>query len=65
MLANGCTVNPTASFTKVGSTARFIDSGCAFVGQDQAKQNAGQLESIPAVTKKVLAETDKVLDCPK
>lgn len=65
MLANGCTVSPTAAFTKVGNTTRFIDSGYAFVGQDEAKQNAGQLESIPAVTNKVLAETDKVLDCPQ
>ena len=64
MLADGCTVSSTAPFTKSGNTARFVDSGYSFVGQKDAKQNAGQLESIPAVTKKVLGETDKYLACP-
>jgi ribose transport system substrate-binding protein len=64
ILADGCTVNPKAPFTKFGHTAHFVNSGYFFVGRDQAKQYAAGMESIPATTKKVLGETDQYLSCP-
>jgi ribose transport system substrate-binding protein len=64
ILADGCKVNPNAPFTKLGSTAHFIDSGYLFVGKDTAKQYAGGMENIPATTAKVLKETNAVLSCP-
>ncbi len=64
MLKDGCTVNPNAPFTKMGNTSRFINSGYLFVSQDLAKQYSGTMASIPAVTDKVLGETDKILSCP-
>jgi ribose transport system substrate-binding protein len=64
ILADGCTVNPQAPFTKFGSTARFINSGYFFVGKDLAKQYAAGMESIPATTKQVLSETNQILSCP-
>ena len=64
IMADGCTVNPNAPFTKLGNTTRFINSGYLFVSQELAKQYSGTMASIPAVTEKVLAETDKFLTCP-
>jgi ribose transport system substrate-binding protein len=64
ILADGCTVNPKAPFTKMGNTTRFINSGYLLVSQNLAKQYSGTMASIPAVTNKVLSETDKVLSCP-
>jgi len=64
ILAEGCKVNQNGPFTKVGSTAHFIDSGYLFVGKDMVKQYAGGMENIPATTAKVLKETNAVLSCP-
>jgi ribose transport system substrate-binding protein len=65
ILADGCTVNPNAPFTKLGNTAHFINSGYLFVGKDMAAQYAAQgMESIPATTTQVLGKTNQVLSCP-
>jgi ribose transport system substrate-binding protein len=64
MLADGCTVNAKAPFTTMGKTARFVNSGYSFVGQKDAAEQVGKMESIPSVTKQVLGETDKYLTCP-
>lgn len=64
MLANGCTVRAKAPFTKVGQTSRFVNSGYFFVGKSVAAKYATGMESIPAVTHKVLSETNKFLSCP-
>ena len=64
ILANGCSINPKAPFTKFGKTAHFINSGYFFVGKDVAKTYAGGMESIPDTTTKVLGETDQILSWP-
>lgn len=64
ILADGCTVNAKAPFTKMGNTSRFINSGYLLVTQALAKQYTGTMASIPDVTNKVLADTDKYLSCP-
>jgi ribose transport system substrate-binding protein len=64
ILAEGCTINAHAPFTKFGSTAHFVNSGYFFVGKDQAQQYSSGMENIPTSTKKVLSETDQFLSCP-
>lgn len=64
ILADGCTVNAKGPFAKMGNTSRFINSGYLLIHQKMAKQYTGTMASIPAVTNKVLSETDKFLSCP-
>jgi ribose transport system substrate-binding protein len=64
ILAEGCSINQKAPFTKFGSTTRFVDSGYFFVGKNLAQQYSGGMEDIPAATKKVLGETNQFLSCP-
>jgi len=64
ILADGCTISPTAPWVKGASTPRFIDSGYFFVGQSSISKYIGGLETIPTVTSQVLANTSKYLSCP-
>jgi ribose transport system substrate-binding protein len=64
MLADGCTVSAKAPFTTMGKTSHFVNSGYSFVGQKDAAAEEGKMESIPKITKQVLADTDKYLSCP-